>query len=128
MDNPHLRPQEAGEIDRPWTFVSEGRVASEGIKPFVQTAIVMEGEEKPILIGQVTPGEAVVMGVRIIQTGLEAERDAGLVRYLRSENMPDAVIAQLLEGMRRFREQWDLERGDIAAEQPDHEEPESSDG
>jgi hypothetical protein len=70
-------------------------------KPFVITLV--NGEK----FGQITPAEAIAMGTRFIQHGIEAERDGGMVAYLREQGFSDKKIAEEIAQMRDHREQYD---------------------
>lgn len=86
-------------------FSSQGQVTLEG-KPFVATFL----NDEPF--GQLSPEEAIAMGIRTISSAIEAERDAGLIRFLKDEGkLDDEAIGVLLVGMRDFREQYDPPQG-----------------
>jgi hypothetical protein len=94
---PH-RPSGAGSIE----FI--GGVNRDGT-PFVH--LLNDGKK----FGQLDPGEAIRMGTRAIQAGIEAERDAGVVRALRKVGVDDAntekAIAATLTMIREERDQAD---------------------
>lgn len=77
---------------------TEAGATAEG-KPFVVTLV--DGAK----FGQLTPSEAIAMGVRCIQSAIEAERDAGTVAFFREQGMGDREIAGFLHGMRAHRQQ-----------------------
>lgn len=79
-------------------FETHGMVTKEG-KAFVMTFV----NEEPF--GQLTPAEAIAMGTRCIQSAIEAERDAGLVAFLKKTDMDDDSISGLILAMRDHREQ-----------------------
>lgn len=82
-------------------FSTQGKVTKEG-KAFVETFV----NDEPF--GQLSPEEAIAMGVRAISAGIEAERDAGLIRFLKaSAKLDDDAIAVLINGMREHRDQYD---------------------
>lgn len=86
----------------------QGCVRIDG-KPFVVTEI--DGEP----LGQLTPAEALNMGIRAIQAGQEAERDAAIVLGLKAQGMTDEQVAGLLTLIRDFRGQVDPDpRDDVA--------------
>lgn len=73
-------------------------------KPFVH--VLIDGE----VVGQLTPGEAQVLGARVIASGIEAERDAGFLTYMLTlDNTPSGVpmAAAMLAGLREHRAQFD---------------------
>lgn len=100
----------AGEADalegsaKGGVFTTHGQVTIEG-KPFVRTEI----NDQPF--GQLTPPEAYALGIRAISAAIEAERDAGMIRHLRSVGMPYEGISELLRGMREHRDQYDPPEG-----------------
>lgn len=82
-------------------FTAQGIVASKDQKPLVD---LHWGEQR----GQLTPGEATQMGLRIIMAAIEAERDAGLLHFtLETMNGDYQAAGALLSGVRKHREQWD---------------------
>jgi hypothetical protein len=85
-------------------FEVHGQVTIEG-KPFVLTSI----DEKPF--GQLTPQESIALGVRAISAGIEAERDAGMIRFLQSIDFDIEAINAMLTGLREYREQYDPPEG-----------------
>lgn len=88
----------------------DARCTIEG-KPFI--AILIDGESK----GQLDPGEVQQLGLRAIQSGIEAERDAGFFKFMLSmDDTQDgkAMAATLLHGLREQRSQWDPDGSDAA--------------
>jgi hypothetical protein len=86
-------------------FSTHGQVTIEG-KPFVVTFV----NDEPF--GQLSPKEAVALGVRAISAAIEAERDAGLVRFFKERlEMDDVALSAVIAGMREYREQTDLPDG-----------------
>lgn len=83
---------------------TQGMVTTEG-KAFVTTFI----NEEPF--GQMSPAEAIAMGTRCIQSAIEAERDAGLIQFLRSIDQDEAAINAVLLGMRDYRDQAEPREG-----------------
>jgi len=81
-------------------FSTQGQVTIEG-KPFVATFV----NDKPF--GQLEPREAIALGIRTISAAIEAERDAGLIRFFKEADMDDQAIGVLLTKMREHREQYD---------------------
>lgn len=93
------------DIGEGGVFSAQGQVTKAG-KPFVATFI----NEKPF--GHLAPAEAIALGTRIIQAAIEAECDAGLIRFLKAElDFDDAAVSLLLIGMRNYREQYDPPEG-----------------
>lgn len=97
---------------------TEARVTLEG-KPFI--ALLIDGEQR----GQFTPHEIQMFGMRCIQCGIEAERDAGFLKFMLS--MDDSreglqAAGAMLHGMREHRQQVDPEGFDAAEQQRDEEE------
>lgn len=80
----------------------EAGVAAEGGHPFIKLAW---GEQA----GQLTPGEAAAFGLRVIEAAIEAERDAGLVKFFRDAHYEDELIGGLLLAMRENRQQHRVE-------------------
>lgn len=85
-------------------FSTQGMATKEG-KPFVMTFV----NDEPF--GQVTPAEAIAMGTRIIQSGIEAERDAGTMAFLTSTGMDEEDAARFLMAMRDHRQQAEPREG-----------------
>lgn len=83
---------------------THGMVTKEG-KAFVSTYI----NEAPF--GQMSPAEAIVMGTRCIQSAIESERDAGMVRFLKSLDMDEDKINAFIVGMRDYRDQAEPREG-----------------
>lgn len=77
-----------------------GQVTLEG-KPFVLTAV----DGRPF--GQLTPRDAINMGTRFIMAGIEAERDAGLIRSMLDEGKSKREIGETLTKIRSYRDQAD---------------------
>lgn len=74
-------------------------------KPFVHIHV----DGKPY--GQLDPGEAMMLGIRFIQAGIEAERDSSVVRAANEmeENVGEAqgTASAMLTMIRSYRDQWD---------------------
>jgi hypothetical protein len=83
---------------------THGMVTAEG-KAFVTTYV----DEVPF--GRMTPAEAIAMGTRCIQSAIEAERDAGLIRFLKSLGTGEQEINALIRGMRDYRDQAEPREG-----------------
>jgi len=59
--------------------------------------------------GVYTPEEAQQIGMRFIQAGIEAERDAGTMEYLTGyQGMSEEVAREHIHGMASHREQYEL--------------------
>lgn len=100
-----------------WTTFEAMVSASTG-KPFVQFTAGL-GDE-PVFSVKMPPSVVTAMGLRAIQSAIEAERDAGLVAYILERFGPQigmegdaarALAAAFLSGMRQHREQFDAEAG-----------------
>lgn len=81
----------------------DARCTSQG-KPFV--AIILDGKE----LGQLDPDTCQQLGLRAIQAGIEAERDAGFFKFMRVlDPSPDGLQAAgaMLHGLREHRAQYD---------------------
>lgn len=90
---------------------TEGMCTVKG-KPFVQITArcAVSGKSSHEHKGQVDPAEAIQLGLRLIQAAIEAERDAGTLKFLTTEaefDLPHAGV--LIEGMRRNRQQFDID-------------------
>lgn len=85
-------------------FSTQGMVTTEG-KAFVGTFINDQA------FGQMSPAEAIAMGTRCIQSAIEAERDAGLIKFLKSLGTGAAEINALIVGMRDYRDQAEPKEG-----------------
>lgn len=100
---------------------AEGLVSKTTGLGFMQLTCWTAGEEgfwqtkMPCAVGT-------AMGLRIIQASIEAERDAGMVAYLRDCAFDDPQVSAMLLGMREHREQFDPELGSarpiVAEEKP----------
>lgn len=80
-----------------------GQVTIEG-KAFVKTEI--DGDD----LGQLSPAAATMMGIQFIQAAIEAERDAGMLAFLMSDEGPGfepEAAAVFLQEMRKRRDQFD---------------------
>lgn len=85
---------------------TDARATLEG-KPFV---VVLVNE---VEVGQLTPAEAIAMGTRFIQSGIEAERDAGTVAFLTSYGggMDKQDVGAFIAAMRDHRQQAEPREG-----------------
>lgn len=89
----------------------QGCVRRDG-KPFVKVTIDDDD------FGQLTPAEALNMGIRAIQASIEAERDAATILGLKSAGMDEQSRAAFLVMVREHRGQVDPDPRD------DHQPPE----
>lgn len=83
----------------------DARCTLEG-KPFV--AVLVDNEQ----VGQLDPGEVITLGLRAIQSGIEAERDAAFLTFMLSlDNSKGGLQAAgaMLHGLREHRAQYDAE-------------------
>lgn len=76
----------------------EAGIAADGGHPFV---IIRWGGEE----GQLTPGDAAQLGFQLIESGIEAERDAEFMRFLQSMDFSMAEAGAMLKGLRDHRQQ-----------------------
>ena len=67
--------------------------------------------------GQITPEDAHKLGWRAMSAAIEAERDAGIIAFLRdkafaaaSPDEQDQMIARFLSDLREHRQQYDPDR------------------
>lgn len=88
-----------------------GQVRSDG-KPFVK--ITVDGKD----VGQVDPATAMSMGTHFIMAGIEAERDAGVVRGMLDEGAEPREVNQMLNTMRRYRDSADPGNPDASITHP----------
>lgn len=78
----------------------EGQVRLDG-KPFVK--ITVDGKD----VGQVDPATAMSMGTQFIMAGIEAERDAGVVRGMLDEGKTPRQVGEQLTTIRKYRDSAD---------------------
>lgn len=100
-DDPDAHGEEA-------TFF-EAMVSARDGRPFVQMTCTLDGE--PVFSCKMAPGLATALGLRAIQSGIEAERDAGFVAFLRSIDADNNAIGGMLVGLREHRQQFDAAAG-----------------
>lgn len=86
--------------DPPDLIETLGQVRLDG-KPFV--LLLLDGKAA----GQLPPSEAMAMGIRFIQSAIEAERDAATILGLRDAGFDDATSAGFLDFVRKHRGQVD---------------------
>lgn len=85
-------------------FSTLGGATPEG-KPFVMTFV----NDEPF--GQLSPAEAIAMGTRCIQSAIEAERDAGMIAFLKTTALDDEAIGLMIMAMRDHRQQAEPREG-----------------
>jgi hypothetical protein len=85
-------------------FSTQGMATKAG-KPFVMTYV----NDEPF--GQLTPSEAIAMGTRMIQSAIEAERDAGMIAFFRSIDMDEEDAGRMIMAMRDHRQQAEPQEG-----------------
>lgn len=76
----------------------EAGAAADGGHPFV---IVRWGGEE----GQLTPGDAAQLAFQLLESSIEAERDAGFMKFLRSMDFSMPEAGAMLKGLRDHRQQ-----------------------
>jgi hypothetical protein len=109
-----------------WTTF-EAKVNAPDGRPFVQMTCGV-GDD-PVWATKLSPAVVTALGLRALQSAIEAERDAGLVAYIRDElgakigldtdGEMNSFIALMLDGMRRHREQFDTATGSMRSLGPD---------
>lgn len=77
-----------------------GQVRIDG-KPFVKTSV--NGKD----FGQLSPRDAMNMGTRFIMAAIEAERDAGIVRWMLDDGKTEDEIGRFLTELRSHRDSAD---------------------
>ena len=100
-------------------IIFEGLVSAKSGKPFVRMTH-SDGEQE--IVSQFECDVVTAMGLRAIQAAIEAERDAGLVAWVMQEfgnqlELPEddrpGLANIVLDGMRRFRDQFDPAAGSM---------------
>lgn len=90
----------------------EAFVSASTGKPFVQMTCFLGND--PVFSIKMSPDVVTALGLRAIQAGIEAERDAGFIRFLRETlDIGDQGIAAMLSGMREHRQQFDAAAGSM---------------
>jgi hypothetical protein len=87
----------------------EAMVSARDGRPFVQMTSTVGGV--PVFSCKMAPSVVTALGLRAVQSGIEAERDAGFVAFLRSIDADDSAIGGLLDGLREYRKQFDAAEG-----------------
>lgn len=80
-------------------------------RPFVQMTCALDGV--PVFAVKLSPAVMTALGLRAIQSAIEAERDAGVVAFLKEGGADERVIGGLLMGMREHRAQFEPEAGSM---------------
>ncbi len=93
------------------TTVFEAMVSARDGRPFVQMTCALDGE--PVFAVKMAPGDVTALGLRAIQSAIEAERDAGFIKFLRSIGAGDAELVSMLNGLRENRQQFDAAAGSM---------------
>lgn len=91
------------------TTVFEAFVSARDGRPFVQMTCALDG--KAVFAVKISPAVCTALGLRAIQASIEAERDAGLIAFMRSAGMDDQAVGTMLVGLRDRREQFDAAAG-----------------
>lgn len=68
---------------------------------------------------QLPPDIVTALGLRAIQAAIEAERDAGLIAFMREGGATDGQVSAMLVGLREHRQQFDAEAGTMRPLGPD---------
>lgn len=127
MGRASRRKRERGEGDPPaeWT-VFEAQVERGRGRPFVKLTSGL-GDDAVFSTRQ-SPAVTTALGLRAIQAAIEAERDAGFIAWIVTEFGPqldlhgedaERFAAMALDGLRRYRRQFDADAGSMAALFPD---------
>ena len=94
------------------SIVFEAQVSARDGRPFVKMTCSVEGQ--PVFATQLRPSMATALGLRGVQAAIEAERDAGLIAFLRDElGVPNETLGAVIVGMRDNREQFDATEGSM---------------
>jgi hypothetical protein len=92
------------------TIVFEAQVSARDGRPFVKMTCTL-ADGTPVFAAQFLPSVVTALGLRAIQSAIEAERDAGLIAFLQSLEMPGEAVNGMLVGLRDHREQFDADSG-----------------
>jgi hypothetical protein len=87
----------------------EAQVSARDGRPFVKMTCSIDGQ--PVFATQLRPSMATALGLRGVQAAIEAERDAGLIAFLRTLDIGDDQVNGLLIGLRDHRQQFDAVEG-----------------
>lgn len=90
----------------------EAFVSASTGKPFIEMTCSIN--DKVVFTCKMSPALATALGLRAIQSAIEAERDSGFIKFLRDQlELSDEGIAAMLSGMRDYRQQFDAEAGSM---------------
>lgn len=92
------------------SVVFEAMVSARDGRPFVKMTCSLK-DGTPVFSTQFRPSLVTALGLRAVQAAIEAERDAGLVAFMREGGATDEQIGHMLVGLRTHREQFDPEEG-----------------
>lgn len=95
----------------------EAQVSARDGRPFVKMTCSLDGE--PVFAAQFPPAVVTALGLRAVQSAIEAERDAGFIAFLHEIGAPADKIGAMLVGLREHREQFDSEAGSMRKLGPD---------
>lgn len=93
------------------TIVFEAQVSGRDGRPFVKMTCSVGG--RPVFSTQLAPSVATALGLRAVQSAIEAERDAGMVAFMRETGLEDKAVAMMLNGLREHRQQFDAAEGSM---------------
>lgn len=93
------------------TMVFEAFVNAPDGRPFVQMTCALDGV--PVFAAKLSPDVVTALGLRAIQSAIEAERDAGFIAFLNSLGADDEHIGAMLTGLRDHRVQFDAAAGSM---------------
>jgi hypothetical protein len=102
-------PSHRGKGTGAETTTFEAFVNAPDGRPFVQMTCALDGA--PVFAVKMSPAVCTALGLRAIQASIEAERDAGLIEFLRTAGFDDRAVAVVLVGLREHREQFDAASG-----------------
>jgi hypothetical protein len=94
------------------TITFEAQVSARDGRPFVKMTCTLANGE-PVFATQLRPSMVTALGLRAIQSAIEAERDAGMVAFMHDAGIDDQGIGVMLTGLREHRQQFDAEEGSM---------------
>lgn len=98
--------------DQMHTTTFEAFVSAKTGNPFIQ--LTCSVGDKEVFQVNLSPDVATALGLRALQSAIEAERDAGFIKFLRDEmGVEDRLIGPMLSGMREYRQQFDADAGSM---------------
>lgn len=100
------------------SIVFDAMVSAKDGRPFVQMTCSLK-DGTPVFATQFRPSLVTALGLRAVQAAIEAERDAGLVAFMREGGATDEQVGAMLVGLRGHREQFDAEEGTMRPLGPD---------